>query len=36
VVMIAGVVLFRERLGAYGICGCALGGAAIVLLSLPG
>lgn len=34
VVVIAGVLLFRERLGKYGICGCALGTLAIVLLSL--
>lgn len=35
VVVIAGVVLFRERLGKYGIAGCALGTLAIVLLSIP-
>jgi multidrug transporter EmrE-like cation transporter len=34
-VVIAGVVFFRERLGKYGICGCALGTLAIVLLSIP-
>lgn len=33
-VVIAGVLLFRERLGRYGICGCALGILAIVLLSV--
>jgi drug/metabolite transporter (DMT)-like permease len=34
VVIIGGVLLFRERLGLYGLCGCALGTLAIVLLSV--
>jgi multidrug transporter EmrE-like cation transporter len=34
VVVTAGVLLFRERLGWYGISGCALGTLAIVLLSV--
>jgi multidrug transporter EmrE-like cation transporter len=34
VVVTAGVLLFRERLGWYGISGCVLGTLAIVLLSL--
>lgn len=34
VVVTAGVLLFRERLGWYGVCGCALGTLAIVLLSI--
>lgn len=34
VVITGGVLLFRERLGVYGICGCALGTVAIVLLSV--
>jgi multidrug transporter EmrE-like cation transporter len=33
-VVTAGVLLFRERLGWYGISGCALGTLAIVLLSV--
>ena len=33
-VVIAGVLLFRERLGKYGIIGCALGSLAIILLSI--
>jgi multidrug transporter EmrE-like cation transporter len=35
VVVIAGVLFFRERLGKYGIAGCALGTLAVVLLSIP-
>lgn len=34
VVITGGVLLFRERLGVYGICGCALGTVAVVLLSV--
>ncbi|HVN78458.1 MAG TPA: hypothetical protein VMW38_05625 [Terriglobia bacterium] len=34
VVVTAGVLLFRERLGWYGISGCVLGTLAIVLLSV--
>jgi drug/metabolite transporter (DMT)-like permease len=34
VVITGGVLLFRERLGIYGICGCVLGTLAIVLLSV--
>ncbi|MEW5979467.1 MAG: hypothetical protein AB1898_27035 [Acidobacteriota bacterium] len=34
VVITGGVLLFRERLGLYGVCGCALGTLAIVLLSV--
>jgi multidrug transporter EmrE-like cation transporter len=34
VVVTAGVLLFRERLGVYGILGCVLGTLAIVLLSM--
>ncbi len=34
VVVTAGVLIFRERLGWYGISGCALGTLAIVLLSV--
>ena len=34
VVIIGGVLLFRERLGLYGLCGCVLGTLAIVLLSV--
>jgi drug/metabolite transporter (DMT)-like permease len=34
VVVIAGVMFFRERLGAYGIAGCTLGTIAILLLSV--
>lgn len=34
VVIAGGVLLFRERLGVYGICGCALGTLAVILLSL--
>lgn len=34
VVVTAGVFMFRERLGWYGICGCTLGTLAIVLLSV--
>jgi multidrug transporter EmrE-like cation transporter len=34
VVVTAGVLLFRERLGWYGISGCVLGMLAIVLLSV--
>lgn len=34
VVVIGGVVLFQERLGKYGIIGCALGSLAIILLSI--
>jgi drug/metabolite transporter (DMT)-like permease len=34
VVISGGVLLFRERLGLYGICGCVLGTLAIILLSL--
>ncbi len=34
VVVTAGVLLFRERLGWYGVCGCTLGTLAIVLLSI--
>jgi multidrug transporter EmrE-like cation transporter len=34
VVVTAGVLLFRERLGWYGISGCALGTLAVVLLSI--
>jgi len=34
VVITGGVLLFRERLGLYGICGCSLGTLAIVLLSI--
>jgi multidrug transporter EmrE-like cation transporter len=33
-VVAAGVLLFHERLGWYGICGCALGTLAIILLSV--
>jgi drug/metabolite transporter (DMT)-like permease len=33
-VVIAGVALFRERLGFYGISGCAIGFLAILLLSV--
>ncbi len=35
VVVIAGVLFFHERLGIYGICGCAIGSVAIALLSVP-
>ena len=35
VVVLAGVFLFRERIGKYGICGCILGILAIVMLSIP-
>jgi drug/metabolite transporter (DMT)-like permease len=34
VVIAGGVMLFRERLGLYGVSGCALGTLAIVLLSI--
>ena len=34
VVIAGGVLLFRERLGPYGICGCALGTLAVILLSV--
>jgi len=34
VVVIAGVALFKERLGKHGIIGCALGTIAILLLSI--
>lgn len=34
VVATAGVLLFRERLGIYGVLGCILGTLAIILLSL--
>ena len=34
VVAIAGIVLFRERVGAYGICGIALGITSLVILSI--
>jgi len=34
VVIAGGVLLFRERLGMYGICGCALGTLAVLLLSV--
>jgi multidrug transporter EmrE-like cation transporter len=34
VVVTAGVLLFRERLGLYGVCGCTLGTLAIILLSV--
>jgi multidrug transporter EmrE-like cation transporter len=34
VVITGGVMLFRERLGLYGVSGCALGTLAIVLLSI--
>jgi drug/metabolite transporter (DMT)-like permease len=34
VVVIAGVALFRERIGAYGIAGCTLGAIAILLLGI--
>jgi len=34
VVIAGGVLLFRERLGMYGLCGCFLGTLAIVLLSV--
>ena len=34
VVVIAGVALFQERLGKYGITGCLLGTIAIILLSI--
>jgi len=34
VVVIAGVLFFRERLGVYGICGCAIGSLAIALLGI--
>lgn len=34
VVITGGVLLFRERLGVYGICGCTLGTVAVVLLSV--
>ena len=34
VVITGGVLLFRERLGMYGLCGCILGTLAIVLLSV--
>jgi len=33
-VVTAGVLLFRERLGWYGVCGCTLGTLAIILLSV--
>jgi drug/metabolite transporter (DMT)-like permease len=33
-VVITGVLLFRERLGWYGIAGCVLGSIAIILLSI--
>ncbi|MGH9587052.1 MAG: hypothetical protein ACRD3F_08880 [Acidobacteriaceae bacterium] len=35
VVVLAGVFLFRERIGKYGVCGCILGILAIVMLSIP-
>ncbi len=34
IVITGGVLLFKERLGRYGIAGCALGTLAIVLLSI--
>jgi drug/metabolite transporter (DMT)-like permease len=34
VVILGGVLLFRERLGLYGLGGCVLGTFAIVLLSV--
>jgi drug/metabolite transporter (DMT)-like permease len=34
VVITGGVMLFRERLGLYGVSGCALGTLAVVLLSI--
>jgi drug/metabolite transporter (DMT)-like permease len=34
VVVSAGVLFFRERLGVYGVCGCAVGSIAIALLSI--
>jgi multidrug transporter EmrE-like cation transporter len=34
VVIAGGVLLFREPLGVYGMCGCALGTLAIILLSV--
>ncbi|MBZ5619156.1 MAG: hypothetical protein LAQ69_10615 [Acidobacteriia bacterium] len=33
-VALAGVVLFRERIGPYGLCGVVLGVAALVMLSI--
>ncbi len=33
-VALAGIVLFRERIGPYGFCGIALGVAALVMLSI--
>lgn len=34
VVIAGGVLMFRERLGMYGLCGCVLGTLAIILLSV--
>jgi len=34
VVALAGIVLFRERIGPYGLCGVILGVAALVMLSV--
>jgi multidrug transporter EmrE-like cation transporter len=33
-VALAGIVLFRERIGPYGLCGVVLGVAALVMLSI--
>jgi multidrug transporter EmrE-like cation transporter len=34
VVALAGLILFRERIGPYGLCGIVLGIAALVMLSI--